>query len=119
MNQSSNVVELGLLEDPLFRHVLVQHQLPVPQVVQNGAKVLRVAVNQVGALIVLWSVWGGGGGSVRVVVTVKHGAQYQVCVTRIDVLESDGLPSLLGYKLQKKMLYSWSVLGSAGALIAR
>merc|ERR1719219_2198886 len=56
LDKISNVVELRLLQGTLLQHVLVQHKLAVSQVVEDGDKVCRVSVYQVGASLVLLTV---------------------------------------------------------------
>lgn len=52
-DHSGDVEKLGLLEDPLLADVLVQDQLPVAKVVQNGSEVGGLAVDEEGTRFVL------------------------------------------------------------------
>ena len=45
LNQICNIVELGLLQNTLLYHVLVDDQLTMPQIVQNWPKIFWVPVN--------------------------------------------------------------------------
>ena len=53
LNQICDVVELRLLQHPLLAHHLVQHQLAVPQIVEDGGEVGWVSVYQVCSSLVL------------------------------------------------------------------
>lgn len=53
--QGQNVGSAGPLDQlTLLSHVLVQHQLAMPEEVQDGPEVGGVAVNEVGPSLVLW-----------------------------------------------------------------
>ena len=53
LDQICDVVELRLLQHPLLTHHLVQHQLAVPQIVEDGGEVGWVSVYQVCSSLVL------------------------------------------------------------------
>ncbi len=53
MNEILNIIKLSLFQNALLLQIALDYQLPMSQIVQNGRKVSRIAINQKSTVLVL------------------------------------------------------------------